>query len=154
YVNRERYQYWAARDPIPAYAARLEAAGLTDASTVDDWKREAEELVESQAQLVVAAEWPSADGVGVGVFEGEMPRRRIDVLDPNPAGGRVPRAMPELEPVGPFDRKGHTFLEAVMLGVGDALRRDPRVFVFGEDVGGTYGNAFLLLRPLLQEFGD
>ncbi len=36
-----------------------------------------------------------------------------------------------------------------MLGVGDALRLDPRVFVYGEDVGGKYGNAFLLLRPLL-----
>ena len=53
-----------------------------------------------------------------------------------------------------FDPKGHTFLEAVMLGVGDALRADPRVFVYGEDVGGQYGNAFLLLRPLLGEFGD
>ena len=41
-----------------------------------------------------------------------------------------------------------------MLGVGDALRSDSRVFVFGEDVGGKYGNAFLLLRPLLEEFGD
>jgi 2-oxoisovalerate dehydrogenase E1 component beta subunit len=41
-----------------------------------------------------------------------------------------------------------------MLGVGDALRRDPRVFVYGEDVGGSYGNAFLLLKPLLAEFGD
>ena len=33
-------------------------------------------------------------------------------------------------------------------------RADPRVFVFGEDVGGNYGNAFLLLRPLLKEYGD
>ena len=33
-------------------------------------------------------------------------------------------------------------------------RADPRVFVYGEDVGGKYGNAFLLLRPLLAEFGD
>ena len=41
-----------------------------------------------------------------------------------------------------------------MLGIGDALRADPRVFVYGEDVGGEYGNAFLLLRPLLKEFGD
>jgi 2-oxoisovalerate dehydrogenase E1 component beta subunit len=40
-----------------------------------------------------------------------------------------------------------------MLGVGDALRADPRAFVYGEDVGGKYGNAFLLLRPLLKEFG-
>jgi 2-oxoisovalerate dehydrogenase E1 component beta subunit len=28
------------------------------------------------------------------------------------------------------------------------------VFVYGEDVGGEYGNAFLLLRPLLKPFGD
>jgi 2-oxoisovalerate dehydrogenase E1 component beta subunit len=41
-----------------------------------------------------------------------------------------------------------------MLGVGDALDADPRVFVFGEDVGGSYGNAFLLLRPLLEKHGD
>ena len=27
YVDRERYAYWAARDPIPTYAARLEAEG-------------------------------------------------------------------------------------------------------------------------------
>jgi 2-oxoisovalerate dehydrogenase E1 component beta subunit len=40
------------------------------------------------------------------------------------------------------------------MGIEDALRADPRVFVYGEDVGGKYGNAFLLLRPLLKEFGD
>jgi 2-oxoisovalerate dehydrogenase E1 component beta subunit len=59
-----------------------------------------------------------------------------------------------VEPAPPFDPKGRTFLEGVMLGVGDALRADPRVFVYGEDVGGSYGNAFLLLKPLLKEFGD
>jgi 2-oxoisovalerate dehydrogenase E1 component beta subunit len=71
-------------------------------------------------------------------------RLRID-LDP---------PLPAIEQALPFDRKGRTFLEAVMLGVGDALRSDSRVFVYGEDVGGQYGNAFLLLRPLLAEFGD
>jgi 2-oxoisovalerate dehydrogenase E1 component len=154
YVNRERYEYWAARDPIPMYAARLEAAGLVDASTIDEWKRDALEIVESQAKLVIAADWPSADDVGVGVLDGEPARVRIDVLDPDRSAARQPRTTPAVEPVGPFDRKGHTFLEGVMLGVGDALRADPRAFVFGEDVGGQYGNAFLLLRPLLEEFGD
>jgi len=121
---------------------------------VDEWKREVEEIVESQAKLVIEAEWPSAADVGIGVLDGEPPRVRVDVLDPDRSGAREPHPMPDLEPVGPFDRKGHTFLEGVMLGVGDAMRADPRVFVFGEDVGGKYGNAFLLLRPLLQEFTD
>ena len=59
-----------------------------------------------------------------------------------------------MEDAPPFDPKGRTFLDAVTLGIGDALKSDPRVFVYGEDVGGSYGNAFLLLRPLLKEFGD
>jgi 2-oxoisovalerate dehydrogenase E1 component beta subunit len=59
-----------------------------------------------------------------------------------------------VESAPPFDPKGRTLLDAVMLGIGDAMRADPRVFVYGQDVGGAYGNAFLLLRPLLKEFGD
>ncbi len=161
YVDREQYAYWAARDPIPAYAARLEAAGLLDRDTVDEFKREAESMVESQAKLVIEAAWPSADEVGVGVVAGEPPRLRVDVLDPELRHAREPRNLPRVEPVGPFEAtdkhgltRARTFLEGVMLGVGDALRADSTVFVFGEDVGGRYGNAFLLLRPLLNEFGD
>ena len=68
----------------------------------------------------------------------------------------MPASEPALavEDAPPFDKKGMTFLEAVMHGVGDALDADPRTFVFGEDVGGKYGNAFLLLRPLLEKHGD
>jgi 2-oxoisovalerate dehydrogenase E1 component beta subunit len=79
----------------------------------------------------------------------------IEVLDEtwrHRASGNI--GLPALEEAPPFDPKGKTLLEAVMLGVGDALRNDPRTFVYGEDVGGKYGNAFLLLRPLLKDFGD
>jgi 2-oxoisovalerate dehydrogenase E1 component beta subunit len=62
--------------------------------------------------------------------------------------------LPPLEPGLPFDRRGRTFLEAIMLGLRDALECDERVFMYGQDVGGSYGNAFLLLRPLLATFGD
>jgi 2-oxoisovalerate dehydrogenase E1 component beta subunit len=62
--------------------------------------------------------------------------------------------LPPVDAGPPFDPRGQTFLEGVMLGVRDALRGDERTFVYGQDVGGAYGNAFLLLRPLLQEFGD
>ncbi|HXH06608.1 MAG TPA: transketolase C-terminal domain-containing protein, partial [Vicinamibacterales bacterium] len=90
-----------------------------------------------------------------GVFAGEPPRRRVELLDP--AVRRrldTPPPLPPLEPGPPVDRRGSTLLEAIALGIRDALRADPRVFVYGQDVGGRYGNAFLLLRPLLAEFGD
>ena len=161
YVDRERYEYWAARDPIPAYAARLIAAGLIDADGVEEMKREAESTVESQAKLVIEADWPRSEEAAVGVLDGEPSRVRVDVLDPDVRESRQPWKLPALEPAGPFEAtekhgktRSRTFLEGVMLGVGDALRADPSVFVFGEDVGGKYGNAFLLLRPLLHEFGE
>jgi 2-oxoisovalerate dehydrogenase E1 component beta subunit len=80
---------------------------------------------------------------------------RVEVLDPSVRGrtdGDI--GLPPLEPGLPYDRKGRTFLDAIALGLGDAMSADPRVFVYGQDVGGRYGNAFLLLRPLLERFGD
>jgi 2-oxoisovalerate dehydrogenase E1 component beta subunit len=88
------------------------------------------------------------------VFADEGPRTRVEVLDPEVRLTVDPDPpLPQVESAPPFDRKGRTFLEAVALGIGDALRADPRVFLYGEDVGGKYGNAFLLMRPLLDEFG-
>ncbi|MGH9176791.1 MAG: thiamine pyrophosphate-dependent enzyme, partial [Vicinamibacterales bacterium] len=155
YANRDEYEFWSKRDPVARYAATLEADRIIKRGALDDMKRWAADLVERQAQVVVSAPWPEPREAGIGVFEGEPPRTRIEVLDPTWRRGQSAVAdLPPLHPGLPFDKKGSTLLEAVMLGVGDALRADPRVFVYGEDVGGHYGNAFLLLRPLLEEFGD
>jgi len=155
YANRELYAYWSARDPLVAYAARLESDGVIAAGDAEKMKAEAEALVEREAKAVIAAPWPDPSLAGTGVFGGEPPRTRIEVLDPG-VRGRVDYdpPLPPLEPNAPTDPKGSTFLDAVMMGVGDALRADPRVFVYGEDVGGSYGNAFLLLRPLVKDFGE
>jgi 2-oxoisovalerate dehydrogenase E1 component len=168
YANPELFAYWAARDPIPAYAAKLEAEGVIARGDLDRFKKEAQVIVDTQARAVIDAPWPEPSQAGVGVFANEPPRVHVEVLDPEvrlkPDGTAVRlNAGPDvasgfsrtdLEPAPPFDSKGRTFLDGVMLGVADALRADPRVFVYGEDVGGAYGNAFLLLRPLLKEFGD
>ena len=92
---------------------------------------------------------------GRDVVAGDAPRVRTEPLDP-PTRLRIDLepALPPVEQGLPFDRKGRTFLDAVAIGVADALRADPRVFVCGEDVGGRYGNSFLMLKPLLDEFGD
>ena len=154
YANPDLYAFWSARDPIPAYAARLQLDGLIDEHELDRLKEECEAIVQSQAQAVIDAPWPEAGAAALGVFEGEAPRHRVEILDPEVRAARDrSSALPDLDEGPGFDRRGATLLEGVMLGVADALRADPRVFVFGEDVGGAYGNAFLLLRPLLEEFG-
>ncbi|HET8796606.1 MAG TPA: thiamine pyrophosphate-dependent enzyme, partial [Thermoanaerobaculia bacterium] len=155
YANRELYEYWRARDPLVTYAARLEAEGIVSAGEIEVWKREIEELVESEARAVIDAPWPEGATAGDHLFANEPRRAHVEVLDEawrQEASKAI--GLPDVEDAPPFDPKGRTFLDAVMLGVGDALRADERVFVYGEDVGGKYGNAFLLLRPLLKDFGD
>ena len=175
YANRELYEYWAARDPIALYAARLTADGILEPGDLDRFKHEAEALVETEARAIIDAPWPEPSQAGIGVFANEQPRVHVEVLDPEVrlrelnAKPAKPAEKSDLwrsgfassagfafrvEEAPAFDPKGRTLLDAVMLGVRDALRADPRVFVYGEDVGGQYGNAFLLLRPLLEEFGD
>ena len=131
YADPTLYEFWSHKDPIATYAAKLDV-------DIKPLIREAEELVEREARAVIDAPWPEAAAARENVYTNVI---------------RISSSL-SVESAPPFDPKGKTFLEAVMFGVGDALRRDPRVFVYGEDVGGKYGNAFLLLRPLLGEFGD
>jgi 2-oxoisovalerate dehydrogenase E1 component len=156
YADRALYEHWARRDPLAVYSARLEAEGLVTAADVERFKREAEALVEREARAVIAAPWPDPSTAGENVLAGERPRAHVEPLEPAHRSKVHAKtaSLPPVDPGPPADVKGRTFLEGVTLGVADALRADPRVFVFGQDVGGRYGNAFLLLRPLLGEFGD
>ncbi len=153
YADPEAYEYWKLHDPILTYAARLEADGVIGPEKLGALQKEADAVVARQAQEVIDAPWPDAERVGERVFAEEPPRRHVEVLTERTSGSTAAEPPP-LDPGPPFDPKGHTFLEAVMRGVGDALRADPRAFVYGQDVGGRYGNAFLMLRPLLKEFGN
>ena len=150
YANPELYAYWSRKDPIESYAVRLQSEGIVKTGEVAEWKIEAEMLVEGEAEKVIAASWPEPSEVGKGVVSGPATRTRVEVFE---RADEIPDELPRVEEGPAHDPKGSTFLEAVMMGVGDALRGDPRVFVYGEDVGGKYGNAFLMLRPLLPEFG-
>ena len=154
YADREMYAYWSARDPIALYTARLEGDGLVSAADIARFRGEAERMVQAEAEAIVDAPWPEGWTAGARVLAGERPRVHVEVLDPERRRQADAIRDVPLDAGPPIDPKGRTFLDGVMLGVGDALRADRRVFVYGQDVGGKYGNAFLLLRPLLTNFQD
>ncbi|MFN8548666.1 MAG: thiamine pyrophosphate-dependent enzyme [Candidatus Eisenbacteria bacterium] len=148
YADAEAFAYWAARDPLRTYAVRLERDGVASREEVQTWKEECESIVAREAQAVIDAEWPIPRNQGVLVDDPPQQFR-----DPVDSSELTLRAL-AVEEAPPFDPKGATFLEAIMLAQADALERDSRAFIFGQDVGGRYGNAFLLLRPLLERFPD
>jgi len=152
YADREAYDYWSRRDPIATYSTRLQEAGVIEVGTLAGLREEAERTVAAETQRIMDAPWPDADQAGLGVFADAPPARHVEHLEhPEPGGSS---GLPPVEEAPAFDPKGRTYLEAIQLGVADALRQNPGVFVYGQDVGGQYGNAFLLLRPLLDEYAD
>ena len=64
------------------------------------------------------------------------------------AGPRVPRTRSRISMP-----KELTYLEAIREALAEEMRRDPKVFVLGEDVG-EYGGAFGVTQGLFQEFGE
>ena len=46
-----------------------------------------------------------------------------------------------------------TYREALNVALREEMRRDPRVFVMGEEVG-LYDGAYKVTQGLLKEFGD
>src|SRR5262249_7411789 len=121
YADRELHAYWAARDPIALYAARLTERGLLRDGDFERCKAEVEALVEREARAVIDAPWPEPESAGVGVFADEPPRRHVEVLDPEvrlkadtpteDAADVVSafRRTLSVEPAPPFDAKGKTF---------------------------------------------
>lgn len=51
------------------------------------------------------------------------------------------------------ERAAVTYLEAIRQALAEEMRRDPNVFVIGEDVG-IYGGAFGVTKGLIDEFGE
>ena len=82
YADAERYEFWKKRDPISWYARQLENDGILTGADVERLKREAEELVEAEAQAIIDAPWPEPETAARGVFAAESPRVRLEPLDP------------------------------------------------------------------------
>src|SRR6185436_13612690 len=64
----------------------------------------------------------------------------------------APRVEPGPASV-PTATKVMAYDEAIRQAMIEAMERDPRVFVLGEDVGGRYGGAFGVTRGIAKQFG-
>ncbi|MGH7492719.1 MAG: alpha-ketoacid dehydrogenase subunit alpha/beta [bacterium] len=155
YVDGIQYEYWYRKDPIKIYQRQLHEEGVLDESGWQQMVGEIAQEIEAAAQAVIAAPWPEAklaghpvvtDGQWLAHHESLVNRRFV-----YPA----PQLWQRSEPAGVwFDANGKTFWQAIVEALVEEMRRDPNVFMLGEDIGGQYGNAFVILKSLLEEFGE
>src|SRR6185295_10030668 len=130
YEMSEEAALWEAADPIALYEKRLKDEGLLDAKKLAEVRIPTAKRVAEAARAAESAPWPTAADVEQRVFAAR--------IDP------VPAAAPSKEKVMAYD-------EAIRQAMIEAMERDPRVFVLGEDVGGRYGGAFGVTRGLMKQ---
>ncbi len=155
YVDAEKYAYWRRKDPIARYREKLLRENLLTESEIARMISEVEAEIEAAAERVKQAEWPKVSLAGHPVFTDGVPAVHVEPLENRTS------VFPDIpdwhsdEPVGfTPDPKGKTFWQASVEALEEEMRRDPDVFILGEDVGGKYGNAFVILKSLLDKFGD
>ena len=78
------------------------------------------------------------------------PRDDTPTPNPSPQGGRGEAADPDIPPGTHFVKI--TVRDALRDAMAEEMRRDPRVFLMGEEVA-QYQGAYKVSRELLQEFG-
>jgi len=155
YVDKERYAQWSMRDPLAAFGARLVADGTLRPDDIKQTLDDAKARVDDIMGDIIARPWPARENAGRGVTAGDDVRvHDAPAAVPLLALGDVDPDALVVEDAPPFHAKGQTYLEAVGRGVKDVLDENPRAFVIGEDVGAPYGNAFLLLKPVVDAYPD
>ena len=130
YVPKELFEEWAKRDPIERFRGWLRDNA--------DLSNEEEEEISGRVKkllndaLARAEESPQPDPATLmeGVY-----------ATPDDLDTPTPQVMPE-----------KTYLQAISDGLREEMRRDDRVFVFGQDVG-VYGGAFKVTLGFQEEFG-
>jgi 2-oxoisovalerate dehydrogenase E1 component len=155
YIDPEKYAFWRKKDPIDFYRNKLIEEKILTARQFEKMVGEVRSEIEAAAKEVIAAPWPDAEKACDPVVTDGSKITHIEPLKNRdfPFPAKVIWTSGELPGFEP-NPKGKTFWQAIVEALEEELRRDPNTFILGEDVGGDYGNAFVILKSLLPEFGD
>jgi 2-oxoisovalerate dehydrogenase E1 component len=160
YVDAAKYAQWSQRDPLARLASRLKREGILDERELLSWQHEMTTRVDAVVDTLRERPWPDAALAGEGVFsDGARAEKPAAVAVPALPKSASSSSLPEsdirqIEAAPAFDPKGSTFLDACGQGLKEVCDAIPDAFIFGEDVAPPYGNAFLLMKPLLEKHGD
>jgi 2-oxoisovalerate dehydrogenase E1 component len=133
YRDKSEVETWREQGPIVRFQNWLLENGLIHESDVEEIEARIEAEIAEAVAFAEAGTWEPVEDL------------TKHVLGPQPA------------PVVPAQPSGKTvemtYREAVKQGIRDAMIRDARVFLMGEDVG-AYGGCYAVSKGLMDEFGE
>jgi pyruvate/2-oxoglutarate/acetoin dehydrogenase E1 component/TPP-dependent pyruvate/acetoin dehydrogenase alpha subunit len=172
YRTKAEEKAWHERDPIVVLRNKLASEGFCTEQELDQIKDKAFATIETATQFGMDSPWPNPADVAKDVYvEETYPAQLIE--DEKKTAARVREATAAFEKLvatssaktkkeaveqaraqikSQYAMNVLNIAQAVSAAQAEEMRRDPRVFVFGEDVG-LYGGAYQATRGLLAEFG-
>jgi len=178
YRTKEEEAEWRAKCPIETFRTRLLKEGGFSEEELDKIRDTAFRTIENATKFAMDSPYPDVSGLYDDVYvpmdverwEAEKVRERsvakkINAIEAEiraytraQSGGSPKAALPKLnkEAASEFEKKFGmpiiTYGQAIVEAQREEMKRDPRVFIMGEDVG-LYGGAYAATRGLYAEFG-
>lgn len=162
YADAARYRAWAARDPLVTYTSYLRQKNLIDDTWLPTEQQKAVDRCNQAMDELRQRPWPDAAKVGTGVFAEKTGTAIPDAATaiaawpssieiPNHPKATTTHDFTVVEDAPAYTPKGKTYLDAIAEGLQVVFDQTPEALLLGEDVGAPYGNAFLLLKPILDK---
>ncbi|MGB9586824.1 MAG: alpha-ketoacid dehydrogenase subunit alpha/beta [Armatimonadota bacterium] len=178
YRTKDEEAEWKCRCPIECFRKKLLDAGILTEAEADQIRDTATETIEKATKFAMESPYPDPselyDDVYVPIdierWEAEKIRekpllQRVHSIEAEmrrivreQSGGAPKAALPKLnkEAATKLEEKYGmpiiTYGQAIVDAQREEMKRDPNVFVMGEDVG-LYGGAYAATRGLYAEFG-
>ena len=134
YRDKSEVRDWRKRDPIERFKGWLLDNNLIHEDEITAIETEVDAQIANAVASAEQAPWETVEDLECDVVAADRPAP--------PAA-----AKPSEEVVRT------TYRDAVRAGIMDAMLRDERVFLMGEDVG-AYGGTYAVSKGLLAEFGE
>jgi pyruvate/2-oxoglutarate/acetoin dehydrogenase E1 component/TPP-dependent pyruvate/acetoin dehydrogenase alpha subunit len=172
YRTKAEEKAWHERDPIIVLRNKLTSEGFCTEAELDQIKDKAFATIETATQFAMNSPLPNPADVAKDVYvEETYPAKLIE--DEKKMAAKVREATAAFEKIvatcgaktkkealeqaraqikSQYGMNVVNMAQAVSAAQAEEMRRDQRVFVFGEDVG-LYGGAYQATRGLLAEFG-
>ncbi len=172
YRTKAEEKAWHERDPITVLRNRLISDGLCTEQELDQIKDKAFAVIEDATQFAVDSPWPNGADVAKDVYVEETYPAQV-IANEQKTAAKVREATAAFEKIvatcgaktkkeasdiakaqikSEFGMDIVNIATAVSQAQAEEMRRDKRVFAFGEDIG-LYGGAYQATRGLLEEFG-
>ncbi|TCM78624.1 pyruvate dehydrogenase (acetyl-transferring) E1 component subunit alpha [Rhodovulum steppense] len=134
YRDKREVEEWRAKGPILRFRGWLLETGLIHEDDVTRLEAEVEAEIDAAVAFAEAGAWEPVETLARHVMAQDRP-------DPPALAAPSGRSVTM------------TYREAVKQAIRDALIRDERVFLMGEDVG-SYGGCYAVTKGLMAEFGE